>query len=347
MTFTALGSIENEAKLVTEKLASRAEWETVKAQFLGPNGTLTQAMKQLGKLPPEERPAAGQAVNRVKNAVDTFFKNALENIEKLEAHQLLGNAIIDPTLPCNNGHCGNIHPLTRIMERVCDIFEKIGFSVADGPELDTEWYNFDALNTPSGHPARNEQDTFYYNAAKVNGVAQRAGERYLLRSHTSTVQIRTMLQQEPPLRIIAPGRTFRRDTVDATHSANFHQIEGLYVDRNVSVKDLKAALDFFVKEMFGNSVETRFRPSFFPFVEPGFEMDMRGANMGKLSHKWIEMWGCGIVHPAVFNAVGYDATVWSGYAFGMGVERLAMLLYGVDDVRHFYQNDLRMLQAIH
>ncbi|MDR2982052.1 MAG: phenylalanine--tRNA ligase subunit alpha, partial [Puniceicoccales bacterium] len=228
---------------------------------------------------------------------------------------------------------------------IIGVFRKLGFTVAEGPEIESEWYCFDALNTPDNHPARDMQDTLFLPPeARCADAPKKGNEAYVLRSHTSTVQIRTMLKQQPPIRIIAPGRCFRRDTVDATHSANFHQIEGLWVDKNVTLRDLKSVLDFFVREVFGTGVQTRLRPSFFPFTEPSFEMDIKSPNLGRLSDQWLEIMGCGLVDPNVFQNVGYDTTQWSGLAFGMGLERIAMLLHGIDDIRHFYANDLRFLR---
>lgn len=224
------------------------------------------------------------------------------------------------------------------------IFRKIGFTVAEATEVETEWFCFDALNTPEDHPARDEQDTLFLSPdTKWSNVGRKKEEAYLLRTHTSSVQIRSLLREKPPLRIIAPGRCFRRDTVDATHSANFHQTEGLYVDHNVTLKDLKGVLDFFLRELFGNQVETRLRPSFFPFTEPSFEVDLRAPNIGKLSDQWIEIMGCGMVDPKVLGLVELDSEEWTGFAFGIGIERVAMILHGIDDIRHFYNNDFRFL----
>jgi phenylalanyl-tRNA synthetase alpha chain len=233
-----------------------------------------------------------------------------------------------------------------VREEVCRILRKVGFAVADGPEVETEFYCFDALNTPRDHPARDGQDTFYFPAsAGFANVSRHApGERYLLRTHTSSVQVRTMLKGPPPIRIVSPGRVYRRDTTDASHSANFHQVECLYVDRNVTVRDLKALLDYLFEALLGPGTKTRFRPHYFGYTEPSFEVDLSAAHLPKVNKEWIEIGGCGIVDPEVFKSVGYDPEVWTGYAFGMGIERLAMTLYGIDDIRVFYQNDLRLLR---
>lgn len=325
-------------------LSTQAEFDLLKSQILGPNGSLTAISKSIASLAKEDRPKFGQVINKAKGEIEGILAVVRERVEEEELARNLGPAI-DPTLPCEPPACGSIHPLTRVKRLMCAAFEKAGFVIQEGSEIDTEWYCFDALNTPDDHPARDEQDTLFFPSGVVfDNVSKRGVERYLLRTHTSTVQVRTMLESEPPLRIIAPGRCFRRDTVDATHSANFHQLEGLYIDKGVTVMDLKGLLEFFIKQLFGEGVETRLRPSFFPFTEPSFELDMRSGNVGKLSNQWIELFGCGMVDPAVLENVGLDAKEWSGYAFGMGVERIAMLLYGVDDIRHFYQNDLRFLK---
>jgi phenylalanyl-tRNA synthetase alpha chain len=233
-----------------------------------------------------------------------------------------------------------------VREEMCRILRKVGFTVVEGPEVETEYYCFDALNTPADHPARDAQDTFYFpEAARFGNVAKKsAAEKYLLRTHTSSVQIRTMLKGEPPIRIVSPGRVYRRDTTDATHSANFHQLECLYVDKNVTVRDLKALLDYIFASLLGKDTKTRFRPHYFGYTEPSFEVDLEARHLPKVNKEWIEIGGCGMVDPTVFSAVGYDPEVWSGYAFGMGLERLAMLLYGIDDIRYFYQNDVRFLR---
>lgn len=324
-------------------LNSLPEFEVFKSKFLGPNGALTQAAKGIGKLSAEEKPRVGKLINEVKTQIELVLSKAFARIEEAEFAKRLGPAV-DPTLPSPDGRVGAMHPLTQVRRRIDGIFRKIGFTVAEGPEIESEWYCFDALNTPDDHPARDAQDTLYFPAeAEFANVSRRAQERYVLRTHTSSVQIRTLLKEKPPLRIISPGRAFRRDTVDATHSANFHQVEGLYVDKGVTVKDLKAVLDYFLHELFGQDVKMRLRPSFFPFTEPSFEVDFWSSHVGKLSNRWIEIMGCGIVDPEVFKAVDLDPGEWTGFAFGMGLERIAMILYGIDDIRYFYQNDLRFL----
>lgn len=339
-----LNAIVSQAEEGVKSLRSIADFEAFKAKFVGPNGHLTSVAKGIGKLSAEERPKIGKLVNQVKNQLESILDSTLQALEQQEIAKKLGPPI-DPSLPSPDGCMGSIHPLTAIRREVNSIFKKIGFTVAEGPEIDTEWFCFDALNTPDDHPARDIQDTLFLpNSLKMGNVAKKADERYILRTHTSTVQIRTMLAEKPPLRIISPGRAFRRDTVDATHSANFHQVEGLFVDKDVTIKDLKAVLDFFVRELIGKDVKTRFRPSFFPFTEPSFEMDLCSPNLGKLSNQWVEIMGCGMVDPNVFQQVGIDPEQWTGYAFGMGMERLAIFLLGIDDLRYFYQNDLRFLK---
>jgi phenylalanyl-tRNA synthetase alpha chain len=326
------------------KIETRAEFEAFKATISGPKGSLTNVMKGMGKVPKEDKPALGKLINEAKQAVTAAFDAVLERLEATELAAKLGPAI-DPSLPAPDLDRGTLHPIAQVREEMVALFRRIGFSVAEATEVETEHYCFDALNIPSDHPARDMQDSYYLpDELKVSNVGKHSDEKYLLRTHTSTVQIRSMLKEKPPIRIVAPGRCFRRDTPDATHSANFHQIEGLYVDKNVTLLDLKATLDHFVKTIFGPKAKTRLRPSFFPFTEPSFEMDFFSPDLGKLSNKWLEIMGCGMVDPEVFKAVGIDPEVYTGYAFGMGIERIAMILQGVDDIRYYYQNDVRFLK---
>ena len=326
-------------------LKTRAEFEAAKARYVGPNGEFTALMKQMGAVPKEQRPAMGKLINEAKAQLQAQLDATLARIADSEITAQLGPAL-DPTLPSPDAGPGTMHPLTLVREEMCRILRKAGFTVADGPEVETEYYCFDALNTPADHPARAEQDTFYFpEAARFANVAKKVpGEKYLLRTHTSSVQIRTMLKGEPPIRIVSPGRVYRRDTSDATHSANFHQLECLYVDKNVTVRDLKALLDYIFASLLGKDTKTRFRPHYFGYTEPSFEVDLSAKHLPKVNKEWIEIGGCGIVDPSVFEAVGYDPEVWTGYAFGMGLERLAMLMYGIDDIRYFYQNDVRFLK---
>ncbi len=326
-------------------LSSRPDFEATKARLVGPNGELTALMKQMGAVPKEERPALGKLINEAKTQLQSLLDAALRRIADSEIASQLGPPV-DPTLPSPDGGPGTRHPLTLVREEMCRILRKVGFTVADGPEVETEFYCFDALNTPADHPARDAQDTFYFpEASRFGNIAPRTpGERYLLRTHTSSVQIRTMLKQPPPIRIVSPGRVFRRDTSDASHSANFHQLECLYVDRDVTVRDLKALLDYIFTSLLGPGTKTRFRPHYFGYTEPSFEVDLSAKHLPKVNKEWIEIGGCGMVDPSVFEGVGYNPEIWSGYAFGMGLERLAMTLYGIDDIRYFYQNDLRFLK---
>ena len=335
-----------EAETAAAAVRTRAELEALKARLVGPNGSLTAVMKAMGGLSKEERPAAGKLLNAAKARAETLLAGLLAKVEDAELAAALGPQV-DPTLPSPDAPAGVLHPLTRTRERILATFRKLGFVVAEGPEVETEWHCFDALNTPADHPARDMQDTLYLPAAFRSADAPRKGdEALLLRTHTSSVQVRTMLGRKPPLRIVAPGRCFRRDAVDATHSANFHQVEGLWVDRSVTLADLRGVLDFFVKETFGPGAETRLRPSFFPFTEPSFEMDIRSPDLGRLSDRWLEILGCGLVDPKVLEACGLDPAEWSGLAFGLGLERIAMLQHGIDDIRHFYANDLRFLRQL-
>jgi len=329
-------------ELVT--LKTRADFEAAKARFVGPNGELTALMKQMGTVPKEQRPAMGKLINETKAQLQAQLDAALARIAEGEIAAQLGPAV-DPTLPSPDAGRGTYHPLTLVREEMCRILRKAGFTVVEGPEVETEYYCFDALNTPADHPARDAQDTFYFpENARFGNVAKKVpGEKYLLRTHTSSVQIRTMLKGEPPIRIVSPGRVYRRDTSDATHSANFHQIECLYVDKNVTVRDLKALLDYIFASLLGKDTKTRFRPHYFGYTEPSFEVDLSAQHLPKVNKEWIEIGGCGMVDPSVFEGVGYDPEIWTGYAFGMGLERLAMLMYGIDDIRYFYQNDLRFL----
>lgn len=335
-----------EAEQAAAGVHTRAELEALKARLVGPNGSLTAVMKAMGSLSKEERPAAGKLLNAAKVRAEELLAALLARVEEKELAAALGPAL-DPTLSSPDIPAGVLHPLTRTRERVLATFRKLGFVVAEGPEIETEWYCFDALNTPADHPARDMQDTFYLPSAFRSADAQRrSDEALLLRTHTSSVQIRTLLGRKPPLRIVAPGRCFRRDAVDATHSANFHQVEGLWIDCSVTLADLRGVLDFFVKETFGPGVETRLRPSFFPFTEPSFEMDIRSPHLGRLSDRWLEILGCGLVDPKVLTACDLNPDEWSGLAFGLGLERIAMLVHGIDDIRHFYSNDLRFLRQL-
>ena len=305
--------------------------DRAKGRFLGAEGPFTALMKELGSLPKEERPLAGKAINAAKQELEAVLVDVRGVLELKAA---LPKEPADFTLPGRRRPLGRLHPLTQVTDSIVRAFRKLGFAVADGPEIEDEVHCFDALNTPKDHPARDAQDTFFLDS---NG-------RPLLRTHTSSVQIRVMEKTPPPIRIVVPGRVFRRDNADATHNPTFHQIEGLYVDRNVTVSDLKGTVEAVFKEVLGNDVKLRFRPHYFSYTEPSLEIDFTNALVRKLGKEWLEIAGCGMVHPQVFENVGYDPEVWSGWAFGFGIERIAMLCYGITDIRLLYENDVRFLK---
>lgn len=314
-----------------------AALEQARVNYLGSNGQFTALMKQLGALPREEKPEAGKAINAAKTELETELA---ARRSELELKASLPQEPTDFTLPGRRRVMGKLHPLTQVTEEIVRSFRKIGFAVADGPEVEDEYHCFDALNTPADHPARDTQDTFYLASGETSGRQQTLT---LLRTHTSSVQIRVMEKQPPPVRIIVPGRVYRRDNADATHNPTFHQVEGLYVDRNVTVGDLKGTVEFVFKELMGPETRIRFRPHYFSYTEPSFEIDFSSALTRKMGKEWLEIAGCGMVHPQVFENVGYDPEVWTGWAFGFGIERIAMIRYGINDIRLFYQNDLRFL----
>ncbi|MGH7340919.1 MAG: phenylalanine--tRNA ligase subunit alpha, partial [Candidatus Rokuibacteriota bacterium] len=312
--------------------------EDIRVRFLGRQGALTQLLRSLGTLPAAERPLVGAAANEAKRELEALLEGRLGDARQAERASARRQQRLDLTLPGRRPPLGAVHPLSRVHDEIIDVFAGLGFSVVEGPEIETDYYNFEALNIPSDHPARDMQDTFYL----PGGL--------LLRTHTSPVQVRTMLGKAPPVRIIVPGRVHRRDIPDASHSPVFHQVEGLAVDRNVTMADLKGTLELFARELFGPRSRIRFRPSFFPFTEPSAEVDVLcflcggdGCRVCKQSG-WLEILGSGMVHPQVLKNVGYDTEEVTGWAFGMGIERIAMLKYGVDDIRLFYENDLRFLQ---
>jgi phenylalanyl-tRNA synthetase alpha chain len=308
-----------------------AALEHTKGAYLGPNGKFTALMKQMGALSKEERPAAGKLINLAK----VELENALgEKRSELELKAALPKELTDFTLPGRRRPLGKLHPLTQVTEDIVRSFRKIGFVVADGPEIEDEYHCFDALNTPADHPARDSQDTFYTNTPT----------KQLLRTHTSSVQIRVLEKFKPPVRIVVPGRVYRRDNADATHNPTFHQIEGLYVDKNVTVGDLKGTVEFVFKELMGDDVKVRFRPHYFSYTEPSFEIDFTSPLVKKMGKDWLEIAGCGMVHPQIFENVGYDPEVWTGWAFGFGIERIAMIRYNIGDIRLFYENDVRFLR---
>ncbi len=330
-----LREIEREAIEAVEKAADKKALEELKVIFLGRKSRLTSILKSLGTLPKEQRPLVGKLSNQVKVRIEEALKDRLQALEAgRQGPELIKG--FDPTLPGRRLPRGHLHPITQVLNEVCQVFEKMGFSVAQGPEIELDFYNFEALNIPPDHPARDMQDTFYVD------------EKVLLRTHTSPIQVRTMEKMPPPIRIIAPGKVYRCDS-DVTHTPMFHQVEGLMVDRDVSFSHLKGILTHFAQEIFHKDTAVRFRPSFFPFTEPSAEIDIqcvmcRGDGCRVCSYTgWLEVLGAGLVHPAVFRHVGIDPQIYSGFAFGLGIERIAMLRYGINDIRLFYDNDLRFL----
>ena len=321
-----LDDIILQAEQAVAEATSPAELDAVRVNFLGKKGQLTEQMKNLGKLPKEEKPKAGQAINQAKQQVQKLITERGELLRAEEIKAKLAAESIDETLPGNTNDLGGLHPVTRTIERIESFFTELGFEIKAGPEVEDDFHNFDALNIPEHHPARQDHDTFYFNPKLV------------LRTQTSGVQIRTMEAEKPPLRIISPGKVYRND-YDQTHTPMFHQVEGLLVDKNVSFTHLKGILHDFLHNFFEEDLEIRFRPSYFPFTEPSAEVDVMGKN-----GKWLEVLGCGMVHPNVLRSVGIDPEEYTGFAFGMGVERLTMLRYGVNDLRAFFENDLRFLK---
>ena len=319
-----------------ERATTRRDLDEVRVKYLGKRGTLTQLLRALPSLPPAERPIVGKEANAAKAGLESELEARQAILEGLERRARLAGDRPDVTLPGRRVVPGALHPLTQVHDEIVDVFTGMGFAVAEGPEVELDFYNFEALNIPKDHPARDMQDTFY------------VGGEVLLRTHTSPVQIRTMERQKPPVRIICPGRVYRRDA-DITHSPVFHQVEGLAVDHGISMSDLKGTLALFARELFGPDSRIRFRPSFFPFTEPSAEVDVLcflckggGCRVCKQSG-WLEILGSGMVHPRILRAMGYDTEEVTGWAFGMGIERVAMLRYGVDDIRLFFENDLRFL----
>jgi len=308
--------------------------EELAVRYLGRKGILTQFLRNISQLPAEQRPAAGKKANQIKSALDKAFKQAAQNFDSAGSAKDDG---IDVSLPGRALPAGHLHPITQTNNQMCDIFSSLGFDIAEGPEVESDYYNFEALNFPKDHPARDMQDTFF------------VSEDVVLRTHTSPMQIRTMEKHPPPVRIVCPGKVYRCDS-DLTHTPMFHQVEGLLVDENISFGDLKGVLTTFVHQMFDDQTSLRFRPSFFPFTEPSAEVDIlcvicRGKGCRVCSQTgWLEILGSGMVHPALYENVGYDADRFTGFAFGMGVERIAMLKYGIDDIRKFFDNDMRFLE---
>lgn len=321
-----LDEILNQGLSAFDAIDNPADLDQVKSRFIGKNGALTELLKGLGKLSAEERPSAGARINEVKDKLEQALSARREALREQQLQAQLAKESLDVTLPGRGVGRGGMHPVTRTLERIETLFHSIGFEVAQGPEIETDFYNFTALNIPENHPARAMHDTFYVDA------------QHVLRTHTSPVQVRCMETKQPPLKIIAPGRVFRVDS-DATHSPMFHQVEGLWVDEDISFANLKGVVQDFLQRFFErDDLQVRFRPSFFPFTEPSAEMDM-SWNGG-----WLEIGGCGMVHPNVLQHVNVDSEKYIGFAFGLGVERLAMLRYGVNDLRLFFENDMKFLK---
>ncbi len=332
-----LQELERTALAAIEGAESTAVLQDVRVTFLGKKGAVTDIMKGMRDLTPEERPAIGALVNSLKETLEAAFTNRNSALQQAAVDQRISSERIDVSLPGRQSFTGSKHPVTLVTEEIVEIFSKLGFRVEEGPEVEQDFYNFEALNIPKDHPARDMQDTFYIS------------DDLVLRTHTSPVQIRSMLKQNPPLRVIAPGTVYRRDS-DITHSPMFHQIEGFLVDQNVTFGDLKGILTHFLTTYFGDKLGVRFRPSFFPFTEPSAEVDIacvmcagKGCRVCK-GTGWLEILGCGMIDPEVFKSVDYDSEQVSGFAFGMGLERIAMLKYGVSDLRLFFENDLRFLR---
>ncbi len=328
--------INNAKKELEEALAS-ADVEKIRVKYLGKQGLVTEQLKSLKDIPPDQRKEFGQNINRIKDAIDEMLRSYKDLMAQKDVNKQLESEKIDVTLPGRHIEAGGLHPITITMERICNLFASLGFWIEEGPEVETEYYNFEALNIPSHHPARAMHDTFYFS------------DGMLLRTHTSPVQIRAMEKRKPPLKVIAPGRVYRCDS-DVTHTPMFHQVEGLLVDEHITFADLKGVLAAFLSAFFEADVSTRFRPSYFPFTEPSAEVDVtcvkcqgKGCRICK-NTGWLEVLGCGMVHPKVLEYGGIDPERYTGFAFGMGIERLAMLRYEVDDLRIFFENDLRILK---
>ncbi len=332
-----LNKIAEAALRHADEASTEVELQQIRARYLGKKGEITAVMKGMGQLSAEERPLVGALANQVKDRLEEAFSQRQVGLRKDLMHQKLATERIDVTLPGRRQMPGSKHPITQVTEDVVAIFAALGFGVAEGPEVEKDFYNFEALNIPKDHPARDMQDTFY------------VSDDVVLRTHTSPVQIRTMLEYQPPVRVVAPGTVYRRDS-DLTHSPMFHQIEGFLVDKKVTFGDLKGILTTFVNECFGKGIDVRFRPSFFPFTEPSAEVDIQCVICGGSGCRvcsqtgWLEILGSGMIDPEVFKSVGYDPEIYSGFAFGMGIERIAMLKYGVNDLRLFFENDMRFLK---
>ena len=332
-----LKAISLEAKNAVEICQDEGQIENVRVKYLGKKGELTAILKQMGSLSPEERPIMGQLVNEAKAELETLITNKKEELKAAAQLEKLKNETIDITMPAKELKPGKLHPLNTVLDDMINIFQSMGFDVVDGPEVETDHYNFECLNVPADHPARDMQDTFYL------------AENLLLRTQTSAAQIRTMETRKPPIRVICPGRVFRADEVDATHSPVFHQIEGLVVDKDITMCDLKGVLEEFAHEIYGSDTKVKFRPSFFPFTEPSVEVDVTCSECGGKGCRvckgsgWIEILGAGMVHPNVLKSCGIDPEEYSGFAFGIGLDRLTTTRYKISDIRLLFENDKRFL----
>lgn len=333
-----LNNIKEKAKEVVPSVRSMQELDNIRVRFLGKKGELTPILRGMGQLPPEERPVIGQIVNEVRAFIEGLIEQTKNDLKQKERALKLEQEVIDVTIPGKRRKLGSKHPLSIVMDEIKDVFIGMGYEIAEGPEVEFDYYNFEALNTPPGHPARDVQDTFYIN------------ENILLRTQTSPVQVRVMEKQKPPIKIICPGRVYRSDAVDATHSPIFHQVEGLVVDRGVTMGDLIGTLQVFARNLFGENTKIRLRPHHFPFTEPSAEVDVScwtcngaGCRVCKNSG-WIEILGAGMVHPRVLEMCNIDPEIYSGFAFGIGVERTAMGRFNIDDMRLLYENDVRFLK---
>ena len=332
-----LEEVKKQAEAELNGISDEVSLQNLKAKFVGRKGVITEILKGMKDVSPEERPKMGQLINEVKTAIEQQFDDKSHQLKEEKKKKAIAEERIDITLPGRSVPVGAKHPVSQVMEEIIGIFEKMGFEVAEGPEIETDYYNFEALNIPKNHPARDMQDTFYIS------------DDIVLRTHTSPVQIRVMEKQQPPIKIIAPGRVYRCDS-DVSHTPMFHQIEGLLVDKDITFGDLKGVLTEFLRLVFGEGLGVRFRPSFFPFTEPSAEVDIecvicsgKGCRVCKESG-WLEILGCGMVDPEVFKSVNYDPEVYSGFAFGMGIERITMLKFGINDIRLFFENDIRFLK---
>ncbi|MBU5485475.1 phenylalanine--tRNA ligase subunit alpha [Clostridium sp. MSJ-11] len=332
-----LESIKESAINELKTIENKNELDSIRVKYLGKKGELTQILRGMGGLSSEERPIVGKLANKVREVIESLIEEASSEMKNKEKNLRLKNETIDISLPGKRKALGKRHPLDLTLQSMIDIFISMGFTIEEGPEVELDYYNFEALNIPENHPAKGEQDTFYIN------------DKMVLRTQTSPIQIRTMEKQKPPIMMIAPGKVYRSDAVDATHSPIFYQMEGLVVDKGITFADLKGTLEMFAKKMFGDKVKTKFRPHHFPFTEPSAEMDAtcfvcngEGCRVCKGSG-WIELLGCGMVHPQVLRNCGIDPEVYSGFAFGFGVDRMVMLKYGIDDIRLLYESDMRFL----